>query len=101
MRDGCSDEPRRCTAVSLSLLIAGGVLLLSALLSAFEREVIPGEPDTPAAELAADLSNVPPHRHVSIGLATEAGQPAGAIPVYQYSDANALDTAKSGICGNW
>jgi GNAT superfamily N-acetyltransferase len=52
---------------------------VAAMLSAFEREVIPGEPDTPAAELAADLRNVPPHRHVAVGLASEAGQPVGAI----------------------
>jgi GNAT superfamily N-acetyltransferase len=49
------------------------------MVSAFEREVIPGEPDTPAAELVADLLNVPPHRHVSIGVATEAGVAVGAV----------------------
>jgi GNAT superfamily N-acetyltransferase len=49
------------------------------MVSAFEREVIPGEPDIPAAELVADLLNVPPHRHVSIGVASEAGEAVGTI----------------------
>ena len=49
------------------------------MVSGFEREVIPGEPDTPAAELAADLANVPPHRHISIGMASDAGQPVGTV----------------------
>jgi GNAT superfamily N-acetyltransferase len=49
------------------------------MVSMFEREVIPGEPDTPAAELAADLLSVPPHRHLSIGIATEAGQTVGTV----------------------
>lgn len=49
------------------------------MVSAFEREVIPGEPDTPPAELAADLLNVPPHRHVSIGVAAAAGEAVGTV----------------------
>jgi mycothiol synthase len=49
------------------------------MVSEFEREVIPGEPDTPAAELAADLANVPPHRHLAIGMASDAGQSVGTV----------------------
>jgi GNAT superfamily N-acetyltransferase len=49
------------------------------MVSAFEREVIPGEPDTPAAEVAADLFNVPPHRHVSLGVASERGEIVGTV----------------------
>jgi GNAT superfamily N-acetyltransferase len=49
------------------------------MVSVFEREVIPGEPDMPAAELVADLRNVPPHRHQSIGIATQGGQTVGTV----------------------
>jgi GNAT superfamily N-acetyltransferase len=49
------------------------------LVSNFDREVIPAEPDTPAAELVANLLNVPPHRHVWVGLATEAGEVVGTV----------------------
>jgi GNAT superfamily N-acetyltransferase len=67
---------------------------VAAMLSAFEREVIPGEPDTPAAELAADLRNVPPHRHVSIGLATAAGEPVGAVRLVLSDTAGNEDLAE-------
>ena len=55
------------------------IAAVAEMVSAFEREVIRGEPDTPAAELIADLLNVPPHRHVSIGVATEAGEAVGTV----------------------
>jgi mycothiol synthase len=56
-----------------------GIASAAEMISAFEREVIPGEPDTPAAELVDDLRYVPPHRHVSIGMATEAGETVGTV----------------------
>lgn len=55
------------------------IAFVAEMLSEFEREVIPGEPDTPAAELAADLAYFPPHRHLSIGIASDASQPVGAV----------------------
>jgi GNAT superfamily N-acetyltransferase len=58
---------------------AKAIASAAGMVSAFEREVIPGEPDTPAAELIADLLNVPPHRHVSIGVATQAGEAVGTV----------------------
>jgi GNAT superfamily N-acetyltransferase len=64
------------------------------LLSGFEREVIPGEPDTPAAEIAADLRHVPPHRHVSIGVATEASQVVGTVRLVLSDTAGNEDLAE-------
>lgn len=52
---------------------------VAAMVSAFEREVIPGEPDTPADELVDDLRHQPPHRHVWVGMAKDAGQVVGAV----------------------
>ena len=49
------------------------------MVSDFEREVIPGEPDTPVAELVADLLNLPGHRQVSIGVGSEGGEFVGTI----------------------
>jgi mycothiol synthase len=55
------------------------IISAAEMVSAFEREVIPDEPDTPGAELAAGLLHVAPHRHVSIGVATEAGEAVGTV----------------------
>jgi predicted N-acetyltransferase YhbS len=66
------------------------------MVSAFEREVIPGEPDTPAAELVADLRNVPPHRHVSVGVATEAGEAVGTVGLILDDTAGNEDLAEIG-----
>ena len=49
------------------------------MVSGFEREVIPDEPDTPGAEVVAGLLNSAPHRHVSIGVASEAGEAVGTV----------------------
>ena len=64
------------------------------MVSVFEREVIPGEPDTPAAELAADLLHVPPHRHVSIAVATDAGQTVGTARLVLDDTAGNQDLAE-------
>jgi mycothiol synthase len=55
------------------------ITCVAEIVSEFEREMISGEPDTPAAEVAAGLSDVPPHRHVSIGVAIEAGRAIGTV----------------------
>ncbi len=55
------------------------IAAVAEMVSAFDREVIPGEPDTPPAELIADLLDVPAHRHVSIAMATEAGEAVGTV----------------------
>ena len=41
--------------------------------------MIPDEPDTPSAELVADLLDVPSHRHLSIGVASDRGQAVGTV----------------------
>jgi GNAT superfamily N-acetyltransferase len=64
------------------------------MVSAFEREVIPGEPDIPAAELAADLHNIPPHRHVSIGLAIEGRETVGTVRLVLDDTAGNQDLAE-------
>jgi mycothiol synthase len=48
------------------------------LLSAFWREIIPDEPDLPAAELAADVAESPEHRRVLMATAVEDGELVGA-----------------------
>jgi mycothiol synthase len=49
------------------------------MVSVFEREVIPDEPNTPAAELVARLLESPAHRRVSMAVATQAGEAVGTV----------------------
>jgi GNAT superfamily N-acetyltransferase len=55
------------------------VVCAAEMVSAFDREVIPGEPDTPAAELLAYLVDLPRHRRRSIGVAIEGGETVGTV----------------------
>ncbi len=43
------------------------------LFSVFGREVIPGEPDVPVAELASDIREAPAHRRVFVATVTRGG----------------------------
>jgi mycothiol synthase len=70
------------------------IISAAEMVSAFEREVIPGEPDTPAAELVAGLLDVAPHRHVSLGVATEAGDAVGTVRLVLTDTAGHEDLAE-------
>jgi GNAT superfamily N-acetyltransferase len=51
---------------------------VAGLVGDFWREIIPGEPEIPAAELAAEIGEIPEHRHVLVATAAEDGQLVGA-----------------------
>jgi len=53
--------------------------LVAQLVNEFWREVIPEEPERPAAELAAGIRDVPTHRTVSLAVAREADEIIGAV----------------------
>jgi mycothiol synthase len=64
---------------------------VAALLSECEREVIPDEPDLPAAEVMAGILAVPAHRRVSFAVAQDAGRAIGAAQVAVEDIAGSLE----------
>ncbi len=54
---------------------------VASLLTDCDREVIPDEPDLPAAEVLADITFVPTHRRVSLAVARDDGHTVGAAQV--------------------
>lgn len=52
---------------------------VAVIIGDFWREVIPAEPDVPAAELAAEIREVPAHHRVLLAVAQEGGEVVGVL----------------------